>query len=83
MKNTKPKGYGAYTPKRVKNEVNAGAWVEVDGLWYPAKPEPYYSVIERLKYAWDVLTYRADPLYWYFEKGFKRTPQGGVIDEND
>lgn len=81
MKNNKPKGYGAYTPKRVKDEFNSGTLVEINGLWYPAKSEPYKSLSERLRFAWDVLTYKADPLYWYFEKGYKRTPKGLEIEE--
>ena len=40
------------------------------------KWESYRSIIERMRFAWDVLTYRADPLYWYFERGFKRTTNG-------
>ena len=81
MNNKKPKGYGAWTPEKVKNALNNGAMVEIDGLYYPAKPEPYYSFLERVRYAWDVLTYKAEPLYWYFEKGFKRTPQGMIKED--
>lgn len=38
----------------------------------PSKPLPYYSFIERLQQAWDVLRYRADALYWYFPEGIER-----------
>lgn len=34
------------------------------GAWHNARPEPYYSLIERIKLAWDVLRYKADALYW-------------------
>jgi len=33
-------------------------------IWKPARPIPYYSLKERLKMALDVLTYKADALYW-------------------
>jgi len=32
--------------------------------WKPARPLPYYSLKERLKMVWDILTYKADALYW-------------------
>lgn len=77
MKQIQPKGYGYYTPERVRDVCSGQAMTQhEDGLWYPVVPEPYYSFWERLRYAWDVLNYRADPLYWIFKTGFKRTPQG-------
>lgn len=77
----KPIGYGAYTPKKLKDIIDSNVMVEINGLWYPAKPEPYYSLIERLRYAWDIINYKADPLYWHFEKGFKRTSKGFEIEK--
>ena len=71
MNKIQPKGYGYYTPTKVKNVVSSGAYCRgTDGLWYPAVPEPYYSFFERLRYAWHVLTYKADALYWVDEKEF-------------
>jgi hypothetical protein len=62
MKNhyTKPRGWGAYTPQRVIDSQKGigregGRWV---------RPEPYWSLKTRLAQAWDVLTYKADALYW-------------------
>jgi hypothetical protein len=72
----KPRGYGAYTPETIEKILTNSPMTQIDGLWYPAKPEPYYSIKERLIYAWDVLTYKADPLYWYFDTGHKRTSKG-------
>lgn len=70
----KPKGYGYYTPESLYATT---AWQNrPDGDWEPARPEPHYSLKERLRYAWHILTYKADPLYWYFPKGWKRTPEG-------
>ncbi|TXG76590.1 hypothetical protein E6Q11_04285 [Candidatus Dojkabacteria bacterium] len=81
MKETnKPKGYGAYTPDKIKEIFTNVCMVEIDGLWYPARPEPYKSFIERIRYAWDILTYKAEPLYWYFKKGYKRTSKGFEIE---
>lgn len=64
MKNfySDPVGWGAYTPKRV--ESCKGAATQVDGVWMLARPEPYRSLFERIRQAWDVLTYNADALYW-------------------
>lgn len=39
----------------------------LDGNWYLARPLPYYSLRARLKQAWDVLTYKADALYWLID----------------
>lgn len=61
---TPPYGYGAYTPKKVVNSSYGNNLANVDGEWIPARPEPYYSLKERLIQAWHVLTYKADALYW-------------------
>ena len=72
-KETKPYGWGAWTPEKVINQCSGHVLQSrKDGDWEPAKPIPYYSFWERLIQAWHVLTYRADALYWYFEKGIKR-----------
>jgi len=57
-------GWGAYTPKKLYETIKNGPQAQVDGQWIPARPEPYWSFKERLRQAWDVLTYRADALYW-------------------
>lgn len=43
--------------------------VEINGLWQPARPTPFYyglfgSVINRIKLAWLVFSGRADALVW-------------------
>lgn len=55
----KPRGYGAYTPKKLINVLNSCA---TKLGW--ARPLPYYSLFERIAQAFDVLTYKADALYW-------------------
>ena len=32
--------------------------------WDYSRPVPYYSIVERIKMAWDILTYKADAIYW-------------------
>jgi len=59
----RPRGYTAYTPLEIIEWTSVAA-TEHDGSWIPARPEPFPSFIDRLKQAWDVLTYRADALYW-------------------
>ena len=59
----KPRGYSSYTPNEIVKCVGEAA-TEHDGKWIPARPEPFPSFIERLKQAWDVLSYKADALYW-------------------
>lgn len=81
MNKEKPKGYGYWTPESIERACTSGAMVEKDGLWYPAQPCQYQSIIDRIRGAWAVLTYKADPLYWYFEKGYKRTPKGMIKEE--
>lgn len=56
---TKKRGHGSYTPwelARMQQSVarKGGA----------VRPEPYYSIFTRIMQAWDVLTYKADALYW-------------------
>lgn len=51
--------------------------VEGPGWWGPSRPCPYFSITERWKRAWHVLTGRADALYWDFPH------QGGRAAEND
>lgn len=34
------------------------------GKWRIARPLPFYSLLCRLKLAWDVLRYKADVIYW-------------------
>lgn len=57
---TKPFGWGAYTPEKLLNTIDG---VRIKGRKW-ARPVPYWSFIERLRQAYDVLTYRADALYW-------------------
>lgn len=79
----KPRGYGAYTPNKVREVVMGGKMVErEDGLWEPAVPLPYYSWIERLLQAWDVFTYKADALYWEFD-GVKRLTYAEQMAEKE
>ena len=56
---TKPRGYSSYTPNKIIRIINT---VQTKGGW--VRPIPYYSLVERLRQAWDVFTYRADALYW-------------------
>lgn len=42
-----------------------------DGKWCNARPLPYYSLVYRLQMAWDVITYKADALYWEVEDKIK------------
>ena len=58
---TKPKGWGAYTPGTLMRTINSG--IHTRGRRW-SRPEPYWSFIERLRHAFDVLTYKADALYW-------------------
>ena len=37
---------------------------EIDGKWYPARPIPCSSPIDRLRWAWGVFTGRYDVLCW-------------------
>lgn len=37
---------------------------EIDGIWQPARPLAYASLLKRLKYAWWVLIGKADVLTW-------------------
>lgn len=45
----------------IKRQVQAQG---KSGAWHNARPEPYYSLLERLRQAWDVFRYKADALYW-------------------
>lgn len=73
---TKPHGYGAFTPIRVMLSI---ANVQRQGGW--ARPEPYRSLGERLSYAWDILCYRADPLYWEESEADKKQYQEYVTNK--
>jgi hypothetical protein len=55
--------WGAYTDKDLGISLPTQAQ-GTDGNWYNARPIPYYSLITRIKLAWDVFRYKADPLYW-------------------
>jgi hypothetical protein len=64
MKNSKviiPRG--AYLPIDVTN-CNCNQVLNKPGYWVQARPMPYPSFFSRLRQAWDVLTYKADALYW-------------------
>jgi len=62
---SEPVGWGSYTPLKIQRLfTDMRTATQVDGRWITARPEPYYSLIERLRQAWDVLRYRADALYW-------------------
>ncbi len=43
-----------------------GGWPQagMNGEWFAARPEPYYSIFARWKCAWLVLTGKADALVW-------------------
>ena len=56
---TKPRGFGAYTPNQVIATLST-----ISRKGGHVRPLPYYSLTTRLRQAWDVLTYRADALYW-------------------
>ena len=60
----KPRGFGAYTPDAVVSLVSSIATSTPSGRYIPARPLPYQSLITRLRQAWDVLTYKADAIYW-------------------
>lgn len=58
---TAPRGWGAWTPGSLMRHLREGpSTPSVNAL----RPYPYFSFRERIKQAWDVLTYRADALYW-------------------
>lgn len=59
-----PSTYGAWTPNRL---FNALSQVSMPGPNHP-RPYPYFSLPSRLRQAYDVLTYRADALYWQEQK---------------
>ena len=73
----KPTGWSSYTPNKIVEMSKDSPRSLVENSWIMARPEPYYSLIERLRQAWDVLTYQADTLYWgepknqIFGKGLK------------
>jgi hypothetical protein len=54
---------GSYNPETIIQCYDAQTAC-CDGYWYPARPVPYYSLKERIKMAYDVLTYKADAVYW-------------------
>ena len=57
-----PDGYEAGTIKRWDTDKETS-----HGSWEPCRPEPRNSMYPwhwRLKLAWDVLTGKADALYW-------------------
>ena len=51
---------GGYKPSQVAKIIKETT--RSDGE--PARPEPYYGFLNRLHHAWNVLTYKADALYW-------------------
>lgn len=61
----RPVGYGSFTPNKIIADHENMPKALVDGKWMMARPEPYWSFWERLRQAWDVLTYKADALYWH------------------
>jgi hypothetical protein len=64
-----PIGYGSYNVENLIATIKNMPDVEIKkGKWIKARPEPYYSFWERLRQAWDVLTYKADALYWGIRK---------------
>lgn len=36
----------------------------IEGVWYPARPIGYFSLLHRVKAAWLVFTGKADALLW-------------------
>lgn len=64
MKPTKP--MGGYWEKEIQDCGSTQTNVNWNGneYWIPARPLPYYSWRQRLRLAWDVLTYKADAVYW-------------------
>jgi hypothetical protein len=63
---TKKKGFTSYTPNEIVN-LQRTAQAKVNGKWQIPRPVPYQSFIMRLQQAFDVLTYKADALYWLEE----------------
>lgn len=60
-------GYGSYNVNELvatAKDMPLAKGKETGQMWIPARPEPYWSFWERLQQAWDVLTYKADALYW-------------------
>lgn len=69
MSNRITRTYDIYTPKSLS------AWdvqCPIDGEWQPARPEPFHSLLNRLRLAWLVLTYRADVLLWPGQESARR-----------
>ena len=54
---------GSYTDLELGINLNTKRETS-KGYWCNARPEPFRSFFTRLKMAWDVLTYKADSIYW-------------------
>lgn len=66
------RGSGSFNAEDFRGSWTQASYVlEIDGKkfgrWVFARPEPYRSLWTRLLQAWDVLTYKADALYWQDE----------------
>jgi hypothetical protein len=56
---------GGYDVVEIANIVTNGPQSSKDGQEYrPARPLPYYCLLDRIRLAVDVLRYKADVIYW-------------------
>jgi hypothetical protein len=61
----KRKPYDLWTVDRIVQHHDDGPLkLNTDGRWVSAEPLPYYSVWNRMKLAWMVLTYKANAFVW-------------------
>lgn len=62
---TDRKYLGAYNATWFSLNGRGGAQTQNKwGTWVLARPLPFYNFRVRLQQAWDILTYKADALYW-------------------
>lgn len=54
---------GGYVDSEIGVQMGVSAQ-DNHGYYHNARPLPYYSIFNRIKLAWHVLTYKADALYW-------------------
>lgn len=54
---------GGYQPKDIL-EIKKYISTNHPNFWLGLRPGVYRSLLNRLRHAWNVLTYKADALYW-------------------
>ncbi len=54
--------YGAFTISELRDR-NFPLRLS-NGKWIPARPLPWEGMVSRIRAAWDVLTRKADAVYW-------------------